>query len=162
MLHLRSLHVIHLHPLHVLHLRSPHMLITFMTRVPNCHYSIVIFRFVLQYLFTFKFDQFLNLLISNLLSPHPIISLTHLPSLNTSGTLWLFYFSPTMSRLTQDCDQLIKTQCFAAYTSTKLTVESNRIWHLPTPLRIVMHDAIKLAMAYLFIKLAMRKVLVTL
>ena len=97
-------------------------------------------------------------LIYHLLSPHSIISPTCLPSPNTYGTLRLYYFSPTTSRLTQERDQLIKTQCFAAYVPTKLT----KIRHLPAPSRIVMRDAIKLAMAYLFIKLAMRKILVTL
>ena len=67
-----------------------------------------------------------------------------------------------MLRLTQDCDQLIKTQCFAAYVPIKLTVESNKIRDLPAPSRIVMHDAIKLVIAYLIIKLAMRKILVAL
>ena len=58
--------------------------------------------------------------------------------------------------------QIDKTQCFAAYIPTKLTVEFNRIRHLPAPLRIVMHDAIKLTITYLFIKLAMRKILIAL
>ena len=84
------------------------------------------------------------------------------PIENTSGTLWLYYFSPTTSRLIQDRDQLIKTRCFAAYVPTKLTVVFNSIRHLPAPSRIVMHETIKLAMAYLFIKLTMRKILVAL
>ena len=86
------------------------------------------------------------------------------PYPNTSGTLRFYYFSPTTSNLPQDQDQLIKTPCFAAYVPTKLIVEFNRIRQLPAPSRIVMHNniKIKLAIAYLFIKLAMRKVLVAL
>ena len=130
-LHLRSLHVLHLHSLHlihllplpVLHLRSPHVLISFMTRAPNWYYSILTFRYIFQYLFTYKFNQFLNLLIYQLIFPHSLISSTHLPSPNSSGTLWLYYFSPTTSKLTQDRNQLIKTQCFAAYVPIKLIVD---------------------------------------
>ena len=94
-----------------------------------------------------------------------VSQLTHLSTNpNTSGTLRFYYFSPTTSNLPQDQDQLIKTPCFAAYVPTKLIVEFNRIRQLPAPSRIVMHNniKIKLAIAYLFIKLAMRKVLVAL
>ena len=119
-------------------------------------------RFILQCLFTYKFNPFFNFVIYHLLSPHPLISPTHLPSPNTSGTLRLFHFSPTTSGLTQVRVQLIKTQCFAAHVPTKSTVEFNRIWHLPAPPRIAMHDAIKHVMVSLFIKLVMQKTLVAL
>ena len=154
--------MIHSHSLHALYLRPPHVLTTSMRRSLNCHYSTLTSRFILQCLFTYKFNPFLNFLLYHLLSPHPLISPTHLPSPNTCGTLRLFYFSPTTSRLTQVRDQLIKTQCFAAYVPTKSTVKFNRIRHLPAPSRIAMHDAIKHLMAYLFIKLAMQKTLVAL
>ena len=91
-----------------------------------------------------------------------LISSTHLPSPETSRTIRLFYFSSTRSRLTQDRNQLITTQCFAAYVLPNWTVEFNRIRQLPAQLRIVMQNAIMLAMAYLFIKLSIQKILITL
>ena len=154
--------MIHSHPLHAIYLRSPHVLTTSMTRSPNCHYSTLTFCFILQCLFTYKFNPFLNFVIYHLLSPYPLISPAHLPSPNTSGTLRLFYFSPTTSRLTQLGNQLIKTQCFAAYVPTKPTVELNRIWHPPAPPRIAMQNAIKHVLVYLFTEHVMLKTLVTL
>ena len=69
-------------------------------------------------------------------------------------------FFPAISRLIQDRDQSIKTQCFAPYAPTKLIVGFSKIPHLHAPTEIVLHDVIKLAMVYPSTKLAMQKILV--
>ena len=61
---------------------------------------------------------------------HSFINLFPLPSQTTSGILWNYCFLPSMSRLIQDHNQLIKTQVFAPYALIKLIKVFNKIWHL--------------------------------
>ena len=80
-----------------------------------------------------------------------------LPPPTTSGIFQNYYFFLATSRLIQDYEQSIKTQCFVPYALTKLIVGSGKIRHLHAPTKTVMHNT----MVYLSTKLAMRKVLVT-
>ena len=106
----------------------------------------------------------------------PLTFITRNPRTSITFTTRALYIHDTCSKLTLFYSNIlfhspvfiylqiqpVSPLTYLSPTFPPLIMQFNRIWHLPAPSKIVMHDAIKLAMAYLFIKLTMQKILVAL